>query len=289
MPDNLFLLLPLLGGYIFAKNWNRTKWYSARWEKERLLINSAISGLFFTGIAYLFIHAQDSLTCVRFLPCFPRWPMHLEGVSYLGMTILASLIASVAWIPLNVLWTLTKQEKRIIKREGTLLDILVDDSARNRKGVLITLKSGKVYAGIVLSAASPGHSRPMIKVLPTYSGYRNKKTHRIVPTTNYSQSIQDIDKDCGEMFNRIEEKREEAARIQRAIKAQPDTDKEERMKLLKREANDIELELIDLIVKKDDLGILIPVDQIVTISLYHPDIYTKYFVPLEKGPPQIGK
>jgi len=212
--------------------------------------------------------------------------MDFEGIHYLGLSILSTLIAAVSWIPLNALWSITKAEKRILQKEGTLLDILVDDSVRNRKGVLITLKSGKVYAGIVLSAASPGHSLPMIKVLPTYSGYRHKKTYRIVPTTNYSQSIQDIDRDCKILYNRIKEKDDEALRLRHEMKTTSDRQKENRIKSLREETKNLESQFIDLVAKKNDLGILIPVDQIVSISLYHPDIHAKYFVPLEK-PPQI--
>jgi predicted metallo-beta-lactamase superfamily hydrolase len=60
------------------------------------------------------------------------------------------------------------------------------------------------------------------------------------------------------------------------------------MELLQRQAKTLARELNDLTHKKNDLGILIPVDQIVTISLYHADIHQKYFVPRENTSPQIG-
>ena len=206
--------------------------------------------------------------------------MDFEGVRYLGLALLSTILGCISWIPANLLWTLTKAEKRIVQKEGTLMDILVDDSSRNRKGVLITLKSGKVYAGIVLSAASPGHSRPMIKVLPTYSGYRNKKNHRIVPTTNYSDAIQGIDKDSSDLFEQLSNSHLEEQRLRKGAKTDPT--KETEIKALVTETKKVELQLIDLLEKKNDLGILIPVEQIMTISLYHPDIHTKYFIPLEK-------
>lgn len=209
--------------------------------------------------------------------------MDFEGARYLGLAILSTVLGCISWIPANLLWTLTKAEKRIVQKEGTLMDILVDDSSRNRKGVLITLKSGKVYAGIVLSAASPGHSSPMIKVLPTYSGYRNKKNHRIVPTTNYSDAIQGIDKDSSDLFDKLNKKTQEEQRLRKA-KTKPDSIKERRIKTLVKETKELESQLIDLLEKKNDLGILIPVEQIMTISIYHPDIHTKYFMPLEKAP-----
>lgn len=48
------------------------------------------------------------------------------------------------------------------------------------------------------------------------------------------------------------------------------------------DASEIEAELRGLTENSADLGILLPVDQITTIALYHADIHAKYFVPLQK-------
>ncbi|SRR5258705_1428423 len=196
MPENLFLLLPLLGGYVFTRQWNKTTWHAARWEKERLLFNSALWGILFFGIAYLIILLQDFWKCVSWFPCFPHWPTDMGEFKYLGPSFLALLFGVIAWIPANWIWRLSKQGDRIIQSEGTLLDIMARSSIKERKTVLLTLKNGKVYAGFITSAPSPGHSHPMIRILPTTSGYRDKETHRVIFTTNYSDALEQISYDC---------------------------------------------------------------------------------------------
>lgn len=286
MPENIFLLLPLIGGYIFASQWNKTKWYAARWEKERLLLNSTLWGMLFFAVAALIVTAQDYLPCVSRFPCLPRWPLHMGEFKYLGVSLLALFIGSLAWIPANRVWR--NIEDRIIQNEGTLFDIVTNDSMKRRKTVLLTLKSGKVYAGFVTSAPSPGHSRPMIRILPTISGYRDRKTHRVVFTTNYSEALERIYDDCSTMASEAYEKRQRIEELQTEINkaSDPRKEQEEELFILKTQAGLLEADLKTLASSVEDFGILIPVEEIASMSLYHADIHAKYFAPLAKAPPK---
>lgn len=284
MPENLAFLLPLLGGYIFTRQWNKTTWYAARWEKERLLLNSALWGVLFFVFADLIIRAQGLWPCISWFPCLPRWPHEMEGVNYLGSSLLAFVFGCLAWVPANYLWSVTKQQEKIIKSEGTLLDILANASMNEQKTVMLTMKSGKVYAGFITSAASPGHSRPMIRILPTSSGYRDKKTQRVIFTTNYSEALEEIYTDCGRMASEIYDKRSNADKLQQEIKAKLDEQKAMSINELRAQADQQEFELNTLLSQVEDFGILVPVDEIASMTLYHAAIHAKYFLkPKLKG------
>ncbi len=282
MPENLFLLLPLLGGYLFTRHWNRTKWYAARWEKEHLLLNSTMYGLIFSGAAYFLINLQDYLPCIGWLPCLPRWPMHIEGVNYLGFAFLGFVLGLVAIWPANYIWKVTKQFEKFIENEGTLLDKLANESMKSGKTVMLTLKSGKVYAGFVLSAPSPGASRPMIGILPTTSGYRDRKSHRVVFTTNYSQALEEITEDCTALVDEAREKLMAAMQLRKELERQKDLQKEADMADLQEESNNCSLRCDQLLSAVDDFGILIPVEEIASMTLYHAWIHTKYFLKVDK-------
>jgi hypothetical protein len=280
MPENLFLLLPLIGGFLFAKNWNKTKWYAARWEKERLLLNSALWGLMFFFFAYLMIKGQDLIPCQKYLSCLPRWPMDMGEFKYLGPSLLALIIGSQAWRLGNLIWK--QQEEKIIQTEGTLVDIMANESIKKRKSVLLTLKSGKVYAGIITSTPSPGHSRPMLRILPTTSGYRDRKTHRVVFTTNYSQALEQISHDCGQLANDFLYHESKILQLEHASVAGPDEAKRHQIDDLKLRTDDLYTNYQSLSSVIEDFGILIPVDEITSMTFYHASIHTKYFASLEK-------
>jgi hypothetical protein len=302
MPENLFLLFPLLGGFIFTSKWNKTKWYSARWEKERLLLNSAVWGGVFTFIAYLLIilpdHLPAWLTCSL---CLPRWPMHMSDGRFLGLALLSLVLGTISWIPANRFWKWTNQLERLIETEGTLLDQMSNSSLKEQKTVMITLKGGKVYAGFITSSTSPGTSRPTIRLLPTKSGYRDRKSHRVVFTTPYSQALDEIADDIQQrksqmkaLSDQIQElekinatsQTKEAITKANSAPASETSGEELNPEALKEQLKLIDLQCVALQKAVDDFGVLIPVDEISSMTFYHADIHTKYFARIEK---QVSK
>ncbi len=62
------------------------------------------------------------------------------------------------------------------------------------KLVLLTLKGGKVYVGVLTQATQdPNESMRFLKITPVLSGYRNKETFRVSFNTNYVFDIQNDD------------------------------------------------------------------------------------------------
>ena len=88
MPYNL-LLLPLLGGFIFIRQWNVTRYYAERSENQRLLLYSAVAGVALLGSALaLSSLAQQSL------PGLAAWWHHHVQFPYSGPAALSFLLGS---------------------------------------------------------------------------------------------------------------------------------------------------------------------------------------------------
>ncbi len=281
LPLNVFLL-PLVGGYLFASWWNVTQWYSDRWEKERLLLNSATFGLLLFFLALAMIGAEDSFPCVNWLPCFPRWPVHIPPFNYLGVSLLACLLGFVLPHVLNLYFTKQTTNEKLITNEGTLFEILLDRAMRTSGTVMITLKSGKVYVGFPISLPAPGRAQPMIQILPTLSGYREADKHRVVFTTNYSKALDEIHSDCCGIEAEIADKRVQIASLESSPTsiskdAQQIKKHHQEIERLRDDVTNLEYDCNTLRSSINDFGILIPVDQIASMTLYHAAIHSKYF------------
>ncbi len=103
MPYNL-LLLPLLGGYLFLRWWNPTRYHALRAEKERLVILAAIPGLASLTIAFAIVKGLGAaLPCTDWpnVPCFPAWWKANIPFDYLGTSLLAFGLGASVWKPWN--------------------------------------------------------------------------------------------------------------------------------------------------------------------------------------------
>jgi len=100
MPYNV-LLLPLLGGFLFITLWDRTRWHAHRAEKERLLIYAALAGLVSIALSYLIRSIPPFIPCVWFLPCAPEWWDRNIGFPHSGVATFAFILGALGWWPLN--------------------------------------------------------------------------------------------------------------------------------------------------------------------------------------------
>lgn len=185
MPRIDLLLLALLAGYVFLITFNLTKFYHQRIERQRLIFNSAICGIFLSLIGLyvdrgLFIYLPELRTFLGTLI-----PIEYEGLNKLILIFLLSY-------PLALLLNLVLPNKLvlgyIIKSRGDDFEKLFWDSLMSKededKLLMVSTSSDKVYVGYVNKISKPlGH--PHINILPYFSGYRDKETRQFYITTDY--------------------------------------------------------------------------------------------------------
>lgn len=195
MPFNV-LLLPLLGGYVFITNWNRTRFNTKRYSGERLLFHAAIAGVLLLVIAFASVRALE-----WWIPSAGAGWRSAIPFSYSGTSLLAFLFGTTLWWPLNRWWfSIENEARRTIQEWNDFLELLLERAMRETKQLSVTMKSGKVYIGFVTSNFNPAYDRKYITILPMSSGYREPPTQELVINTDYAGVYQEIIRDHNEFL-----------------------------------------------------------------------------------------
>jgi len=272
MPWNI-LLLPLLGGFIFVRYWNRTKYHAIRADKERILLLAATAGVISLGLAFLVKAFSGWLfPCASFpsWPCFPSVWYRNFPFPYSAVSVLAFLLGAVAWIPLNkgvLTWTTSLSKRsfwapfgtwfrtttrvgwdeneeidRVIKEDGDPLDMLLRYAEKESKTISATLTSGKIYVGFVSSTNPPTSQTRSVGIVPTKSGFRDPVTKQVHYEIYYSDALNRLNHDLDQKI----------AEIRGSLRARRRLTRERNRKLAKLSRPDIKSTEIDVINKEID-------------------------------------
>jgi hypothetical protein len=299
VPFNL-LLLPLLGGFIFTRQWNRTKYHHLRSDKERLILLSATFGLFFLIFAF-----SITLSGNRWMPQISAWWHDTIPFEYSGTALLAFLTGAVLWIPLNKFCDAETQRLRVINEDADRLELLLQKAMEQEKTVSATLKNGKVYFGWVVAVIDPSSKIKSVGILPTRSGYRDNETKNLHFTQEYGKVYDQFLKelDAAQTNFRRTFKRHSQAIISRAkakrelkgISRWPSLGikkgKKREFVRIRKEINKYDMEIAELHKEigetlsemksiethSADYETIIPISEICILSIYHRELYEKFF------------
>lgn len=297
MPFNL-LLLPLLGGFIFTRYWNKTRYEALRSESERLLLLSSVWGLVFLIAAFVstsFLHAKA--------PGIAKWWNDHIQIPYSGTACLSLLFGALGWLPLNFFYPRARQISKLIEENGDRFELLLKEAQDEGKMVSVTLKNGKFYTGFVKATLNPANRIKSVGIIPTRSGYRESNTKALIFTSEYAR-VYDL------LTNQYDEADEELARLKQKLEARsadrevkaeemrrvsgearPDViddpnatrvrgeldDIDEEIYTLHNQIVDLENKLDKLVNITEDYETIIPVDEICILSIYDHELYQEHF------------
>src|SRR5215218_9788064 len=288
MPFNI-LLLPLIGGYFFIHGWNRTQYQSIRLDKERLLFHASLAGLFLLLLAFALRGLLPTIACVKHFPCVDQEPFQYLDVSFLALA-LGLLLPRF----LNLFWKLDNASKKYIEEEGDPFERLINRALDTAKPVMLTLKGGKVYVGLVISSFVPNRDQRTIHIVPLKSGYREGDKHRVHLTTNYAKAIEKMLSDADRMkLEKEEAERQLDGLKQAALPAPDEPDDKSKSALARTEkskalsaAKEQELEtaihsladqIDELETALNEFGITIQINEIISSTLYNAKVHAEYF------------
>lgn len=273
MPFNL-LLIPLLGGFIFVRYWNRTRYHAIRAEKERLLFLASIAGF----IALIFAFLISSIAGA-FFPCSPEhlcipvwWRIHVP-FEYSGIAFSAFCISALLWFPLNLIWDRGGEVNRVIQEDADPLEILLKRAQDRNMTVSLTMKNGKVYVGFVTHTFNPASPTRSISIYPTKSGYRDETTKEVVFTINYAATQLAIDKDIDSLALELGGLKERQARVSQRQQGGNSLDQ------LKSTIDKVASELEQLEAVVNDFELALPIEEITSVNIYNEYVHDKYFLP----------
>ena len=131
------------------------------------------------------------------LPSVGVFWRQFSPIEYSGTAFLALSLGIVGPWLINRLISLKIASRLAITQYGNGLDRLFYVATENDHQVLITLDTGKVYAGwLDWMPPNPGASDAYVRILPTISGYRTLK--RVKWTTFYQSVYLSLDPDVSE-------------------------------------------------------------------------------------------
>lgn len=220
-----FLIIPLLiSGYIVLTTHPYHFYRLHRYDGQLLYMKAAVYGFFCVAIVILMAIIIKALTS-NFHPVtkISEWAAFTKDEAanrrYSWLIIVSSLsvftgalwgYGAKAWYLLRFIRDLQKgryqcEIKDIFNylRLATLaplfaelpIDRMIFESMVRRKGVLVSLKCGKVYVGVINKLSEPNESEAPnqeISLVPTMSGYRHKDTRRVVILNDYAE-LKDVD------------------------------------------------------------------------------------------------
>jgi hypothetical protein len=196
-------LLSLLGGYVFAYLWKRTAYATRRAEGHHLYFRAAFCGVVLFAIALGFRQGLLALICgyrafdnslVEYVKPVLKEENGLGAAElrsraqWVITSVYSLLIGPLAASVLNLFtprwWAL--------ERSVGAFDRLLLQAQRAEMPVSLTLTTGKVYIGPVVSITDPD-GIPTVTILPVFSGYRGEEG-RMVLTTDYDRVYADLEK-----------------------------------------------------------------------------------------------
>ncbi len=101
------------------------------------------------------------------------------------------------WLPLNLLgriWPyLSKEEciRRVIENKQDPLEILLRDAIESDRPISVSVKSGKVYIGRLVSSLDPAYGVQSLTLSRSYSGHRDRETSAFHLDIDYEQVLED--------------------------------------------------------------------------------------------------
>lgn len=216
--DELFkqLVIPLLGGFLFILLNYRTRYLFLPASGEKFFLACGFLGAFGLVLGYVVSH----ILRVALLRCPAPWVNNLpaqwhEWLPFSPPQLMALLGLPVVGRLLNILWGRDFSYRHAIEASGDTLELFFDDAAIDGQLVQLSLKSGRVYVGLIEETAKPLSDRRHIKIIPFMSGFRwplntevdgiAKMPNRINWSTLYIPLVQTI-LDIGTDKNAIDKK-----------------------------------------------------------------------------------
>jgi hypothetical protein len=181
-----WLLLPLLGGFLFFHITHYFRFSAQRLDGYRLLFQTAIAGTCLGFLARLvtltieLIAGPDALTWFwsRFAP-FP----------FSGTSTLSLLLGPLLALAVNLFINTDRAKDIEIRRHGNALTKLLHRAQKENSLVSITLDSRKWYVGWVTESPNLDPQELYFRLLPFTSGYRDQQDLEPVRTVFYDAAL----------------------------------------------------------------------------------------------------
>ena len=196
------ILIPLLAGYAFSVSWAGSRYHIAREQGYHLYFRTAIYGVLLalvSSLIHLYIvsnHYPFLLTLGSLLDAFTNGhsPADDTTVTLVNIGSITLLLGLSLGHLLNILPWSRRLLLHIAVRNDDF-EQLVLRALRKLMPICVSMSTGKVYVGYVISSIDPAVERTALRILPLLSGYRDRETQSIHFTISYHEIYEQIGDD----------------------------------------------------------------------------------------------
>lgn len=195
MPWNA-LLLALVGGFLFYREFGRTRFLASRSDGQRLLLESALYGVILLIAGYVVCRLL-----VTYVSCiYNAWAASFLYYPGIGPPLIALFLGLAAPLLFNSFINEKDEKVRSYRRFSDYIGLILYQAQEQDAQIAIDLKNKKVYIGLCVKYTPPGeHDRGgSILMQPVMSGYRDPTTHDLKLSTDYSLATRDVIKRTNE-------------------------------------------------------------------------------------------
>ncbi len=256
-----------MGGFIFISLWYPFYYRIQRLQGYKLVLIASIAGGVFLLVAHFSVVALRGVS--PFQEVLDGW-YSLVPIQNSAQAVLGFLLGATLWWPLNLLrffvpaLRVQAVKRKEILRAGDPLEITLFQHLETQKLLSITLRSGKVYVGRVITSINPARRVESVGLSLVRSGYRDEKTHKLTLNINYEATHASIQARIREIYAEV---------IDEVVLEFPDMDEADMMAEVYRRA----ARLGEISALAHDFEVIIVVQEIVSVSSFNPELFEAYF------------
>ena len=267
MPTVNLFLPPLLGGFIFVSLWLPLRYWSQRAGGYKLVFAASVAGGLFLLLAHFLVVGLGATFPLRQILA---WWYSVVTIDDSAQAVLGFLLGAALWWPLNLLrffvpaLRVENLVRRLILQAGDPLEVLLIQHLETQALLSVTLRSGKVYVGRVVSSINPARRVESVRLRLVRSGYRDEKTHSLTLNINYEATHAGVQTRIEEIYVQL---------IEEVTLGLPGFTEEEIVaEVYRRAARHPEMSAL-----AHDFEVVLVAQEIVSVSSFNPELFEAYF------------
>lgn len=189
-------LLPLIAGFKFLSDWEKTRYDLVRFDGQRLYFKAAFAGYLLVVLLFFLIAAGYAVQhCISLIFADQCCKLEIPDRDVLLLLSLSASPIAGYFVP-KLLNIFTDEFKYLEKAlNANELELVLWDAVYRESLILVDLSDGKAYAGYVFTSPELTRgNRKYVYFLPMMSGYRDSE-QRLTFITFYEEIIRKVDKD----------------------------------------------------------------------------------------------
>ena len=180
----LWLLVPVASGYLLLIRNPLTRFRVSRESGYHLFLQSALAGaglLLLARLVEILVHGTHPIVCT-----IGTWWSRFAPFDHSGTAALTVLVAFVILVVINNLVDTHRATRRAAYKHGDLIECLLQDAFDDGGLVELSTRNRNSYIGFPVGSGIEARDDCDVSLLPLLSGYRDKKTRRLILTTSYA-------------------------------------------------------------------------------------------------------